>query len=432
MTPDTRPTAAEAPRLGEPAPGEPTPGEPSPGDSGPGERATPAGDARLLWTLGLASFASMASMRACDALLPQIASEFAASTGAAAGMIAAFAVAYGLLQVVYGPMGDRHGKGRVMGCAVLGCAVANLAVAAAPTLDAGIAARALAGAAAGGIVPLSIASIGDSVDYERRQETLARLSLATIGGMIAGQWLGGVLADALGWRAVFFLLAGGFAAVAWPVWRWALRSPRPRADASTSGRYGQQLLQLWQAPWARTVLFVASVEGMVALAPLTLLPSHLHDAFGLSLGEAGAVTALYGVGGLCFALGSARLIRRLGERGLVLAGGGALAVAIAMLAIAPDWRWACPACFVAGVGFYMLHSTMQTHATQMLPAVRGTAVSVFVVCLFGGQSLGVLLAAAVVDLASARWVFGVCSVVIALLCGWFAVRLSAHARARQA
>ncbi len=426
MTPDARPMAAEAP-----GPGEPARCEPSSGERSPAEPLVPAAPARLLWTLGLASFASMASMRACDALLPQIASEFAASTGAAAGMIAAFAVAYGLLQVVYGPMGDRHGKGRVMACAVLGCAVANLAVALAPSLDAGIAARALAGAAAGGIVPLSIASIGDSVAYDRRQETLARLSLATIGGMIAGQWLGGVLADALGWRAVFFLLSVGFAAVAWPVWRWALRTPRPQADASSSLRYGQQLLQLWQARWARTVLFVASVEGMVALAPLTLLPSHLHDAFGLSLGEAGAVSALYGIGGLCFALGSAWMIRGLGERGLAAVGGAALAVALATLAIAPDWRWACPACFIAGVGFYMLHSTLQTHATQMLPAVRGAAVSVFVVCLFGGQSLGVVLAAAVVDLASVRWVFAACAVVIAVLCGWFATRLSAHAGAQQ-
>lgn len=411
MTPDARQQAADA-SLPPEAP----------------EGVAPDGGIHLLLILGLASFASMASMRACDALLPQIAVEFAVSTGLAAHMIAAFAVAYGLLQVVYGPMGDRLGKARVMGWAVLGCAFANLVVAAAPDLDMAVLGRALAGGAAGGIVPLSIASIGDSVAYDRRQETLARLSLATIGGMIAGQWLGGVLAETLGWRAVFFLLSLGFAAVSWPVWRWALRSPRPQPGAVAGASYAGQLLQIWRAPWARIVLFTASVEGMVALAPLTLLPSHLHATFGLSLGEAGAVTALYGVGGLCFALGSARLIRRLGERGLAATGGGALAVAMATLAAAPGWIWAGPACFLAGVGFYMLHSTLQTHATQMAPAVRGTAISVFVVCLFGGQSLGVVLAAAVVDLGSARWVFAACAVVLALLCGWFSHRLAVRAK----
>jgi predicted MFS family arabinose efflux permease len=40
----------------------------------------------------------------------------------------------------------------------------------------------------------------------------------------------------------------------------------------------------------------------------------------------------------------------------------------------------------------MLHSTLQTNATQMAPAQRGTAVSLFASCLFIGQSGGVALA----------------------------------------
>ena len=390
-------------------------------------RVTPPASAApappLLWVLALASFTSMASMRACDALLPQLATEFSVTTGAAAQTIAAFAVAYGLLQIVYGPMGDKFGKARVMGCAVLCCAAANLAVALAPTLHSTVAWRALAGGAAGGIVPLSIASIGDGVAYERRQETLARLSLATIGGMIAGQWLGGVVADTWNWRVVFFALAATFAAVSWPVWHWALHSPRPQRSAQAQAAYPAQLMQLWRTPWARTLLVVTFIEGIFALAPFTFLPSHLHGTFGLSLGQAGAVTALYGLGGVAFALASRRLIARLGESGLVALGGGCLCVAMAALAAAPAWGWAAAACFVGGVGFYALHSTLQTHATQMLPQLRGTAVSMFVVCLFGGQSLGVTLAAAVVDHASARWVFGACALGLAALAYSFRRRL---------
>ncbi len=392
----------------------------------------PAQPPPLLWVLALASFTSMASMRACDALLPQLATEFHTTTGAAAQTIAAFAMAYGLLQVVVGPMGDKFGKARVMGCAVLCCAAANLAVALAPTLDSTVLWRALAGGAAGGIVPLSIASIGDSVVYDKRQETLARLSLATIGGMIAGQWLGGVAADTWNWRVVFFALAAAFAAVSWPVWHWALHSPRPPRGLQPQANHATQLVQLWRTPWARTVLLTTFVEGTVALAPFTFLPSHLHGTFGLSLGQAGAVTALYGVGGVAFALASRRLIKRLGESGLVALGGSCLSLAMAALAGAPAWGWAAVACLVGGVGFYALHSTLQTHATQMLPQLRGTAVSVFVVCLFGGQALGVTLAAAVVDHASARWVFAACAVSLAVLTVLFRQRLAQHKAAAPA
>jgi predicted MFS family arabinose efflux permease len=44
----------------------------------------------------------------------------------------------------------------------------------------------------------------------------------------------------------------------------------------------------------------------------------------------------------------------------------------------------------------MFHNTMQANATQMAPHARGTAVSLFASCLFLGQSLGVVLAAALI------------------------------------
>ena len=53
----------------------------------------------------------------------------------------------------------------------------------------------------------------------------------------------------------------------------------------------------------------------------------------------------------------------------------------------------------------MLHNTLQTHATQMLPEARGTAVAGFSSALFLGQSAGVALAAPIVDRAGAPPVF---------------------------
>ena len=61
-----------------------------------------------------------------------------------------------------------------------------------------------------------------------------------------------------------------------------------------------------------------------------------------------------------------------------------------------SWPWlAVPAIALIGLGFYMLHNTLQTNATQMAPERRGTAVSQFAASLFVGQSAGV---------ASAGWV----------------------------
>ena len=112
-------------------------------------------------------------------------------------------------------------------------------------------------------------------------------------------------------------------------------------------------------------------------------------------------------------------------------GGVCLAIAFAAVAFAPSWTWALPACFVAGFGFYALHNTLQTHATQMAPAARGTAVSLFACVLFLGQSLGVLLAAWVVDHSSSAIVFALSALGLLLLANVFAFLVGRQARHQQ-
>ncbi len=77
------------------------------------------------WLVGSCAFTSMASMRICDAMLPVFARDFSVTPGQAAGTISAFALAYGLLQLFYGPLGDRLGKTRVIGLATLACTAAS-------------------------------------------------------------------------------------------------------------------------------------------------------------------------------------------------------------------------------------------------------------------------------------------------------------------
>jgi len=87
----------------------------------------------------------------------------------------------------------------------------------------------------------------------------------------------------------------------------------------------------------------------------------------------------------------------LGERGLVLAGGSFLGVAYLGMTIAPSAGFVLVCIFCAGVGIYMMHNTLQVHATQMAPETRGAAVSLFAFCLFTGQSIGIWIAARVID-----------------------------------
>ncbi|HEY3555385.1 MAG TPA: MFS transporter [Casimicrobiaceae bacterium] len=378
-----------------------------------------------LASLSLAAFASMMSMRICDPLLPALARQFATTTGVAAQVISAFAIAYGVLQLAYGPLADRYGKFRIVSIAVVGCAAANAAAAFAPSLDLLVASRAAAGGTAAAVIPLTMAWIGDAVPYAQRQEALARLLGATVLGMIAGQWSGGLLADTLGWRSVFIVLAVLFVAVA-IVMRATSRdvaATATQARGDTAG-YWTRIRGVLATPWAREVLALAFIEGAIGYSAFAFVPSHLHARFGLAMTWAGAVLALYGVGGFAYSRLARTLLRRLGEAGLARAGGLLLGVAFAVLAAMPDWRFAIPACLLGGLAMYMLHNTLQTHATQMVPKARGTAVSLFACTLFLGQSLGVAGASFIVDHASARVAFVIAALTLPLLAAWFAHRIA--------
>ena len=363
----------------------------------------------MLRLISLAAFSSMASMRVCDPMLVALAEEFRVTTGDAAAVVAAFAVAYGVLQLVYGPLGDRLGKLRVIIGATAACAVFNAVTAVAPDFAVLVVARAAMGAAAAGIIPLSMAWIGDQVPYAQRQETLARLMAATVTGMMAGQWFGGFATETLGWRAAFAVLAVLFAVAAVLLWRHVrTESATPQALAQAAADaaerppfslagYVASTVAVLRVPRVRWVLAVVAIEGALAFGTLAFVPARMVDGFGLSASAAGGAMVLYGVGGLLYSVFARHWLAWLGERGLALAGGALIAAGLLLLAWAPVVAWAVVGCFLAGLGFYMLHNTLQVQATQMVPQARGTAVTLFACLLFLGQSTGVLIVAFSVD-----------------------------------
>lgn len=384
----------------------------------------------VFWLVSSCAFTSMASMRICDAMLPALSQEFSISAGQAASAISAFALAYGVLQLLYGPLGDRLGKTRVIGAATLACSLGSAMVAWAGSFEWLVLSRALSGAAAAGIIPLTMAWIGDTVAYEERQPVLARLLGATVFGMICGQWAGGLLADVLGWRSAFWGLTLVFCASGVMLLQRACAEPNLAAAAS--GGVLRAYQSVLQTTWAQVVLLVTAIEGALAMSALAFIPSYLHLRFGLAMPVAGGLVALYGIGGLLYSRAAKWMLSRWGEQGLARLGGVATGLAYCSIAVAPSWQWVPPACLLAGFGFYALHNTLQTNATQMSPTHRGTAVSLFACSLFLGQALGVVAAGWVTDHFSPRAVFAVSGLGLLVLGLVFAAAVQRRARAELA
>lgn len=362
-------------------------------------------------------------MRVAEPLLPKVAHDFGVGVSAAAVLITGFSLAYGLFQLIHGPLGDRIGKLRTVTVAMLLAALACAACATAASLPALATYRFLTGMTAGAVIPLSFAFVGDTVPYEERQTVLGRLIAGTMLGQTFGPLLGGVFSDFIGWRATFLVPAFAFLLIGillLPLARASARPPAPVAPMHPFRRY----LELLGRRRVRTILIAVGVEGFLFFGMLGFLGAYLRHDFELSYTAIGFILAGFGIGGVVYSLFVKVLVARLGQRGLVGGGGVLMFVFFTLLAFAPNWAVCALAIGVLGLGFYMLHNTLQTRATEMAPEARGSAVSLFAFCLFLGQALGVSVIGIGIEYIGYRWMIGLAGVALLALAVWFRSRLA--------
>lgn len=350
--------------------------------------------ASAILALSFAAFGSGISMRIADSMLVRLANDFGTSLAAVAMVITVFGFAYGLSQLLFGPLGDRYGKYLVVAWGCVASAFTTLLCGLVPDLSALLLTRVLAGATCASLIPLSMAWIGDVVAYEHRQAVLARFLIGQILGLSSGILLGGISADYLGWRFPFFVISLYLFSVGIWLVRMEARLPddakrQHRAEGHAVLRMATEFRRVLELAWARKVLGTVAVEGALVYGGLAFVPTHLHATHGVSLAQAGALVMVFGFGGFAFAISARRMVRQLGETGLVRGGALLMTSSMIVLGYSPLWWVAIPACFMFGLGFYMMHNTLQINATQMAPERRGAAVAAFASCFFIGQSVGV-------------------------------------------
>ena len=82
------------------------------------------------------------------------------------------------------------------------------------------------------------------------------------------------------------------------------------------------------------------------------------------------------------------MIAALGVRRMCSVGSLAVAGVYALLSVLPLWWLHALAMAVCGIGYYMLHNSLQIEATELAPAARGSAVALFACGFFIGIGIG--------------------------------------------
>jgi predicted MFS family arabinose efflux permease len=342
---------------------------------------------RTLNLIALVVFASSLFMRSTDPVIPQIAVGLYVAPVTAALLSTAFTLPYALVQPLLGALADIFSKSRLMLLCLSIVTAATLVCGMATSFEMLMAARVVAGLAAGGVVPIAFALVGDRFPIAERQVAMGRLLFAIMTGNLLGATLAGVVGDVAGWRGVFFVLAG-FGALVLAAAALGFRGfsePIGRFDMSTLGsNYGA----IFRNPLAKICFGAVFLEAVFMYGVFPHIATMMHDAGETRASIAGVVLAGFGIGGALYGVLVSRLLPRLGETVMMRFGGATIGFCLLVIAARLAWPVEFANFALLGFGFYMLHAVIQIYASELAPAARGSSMALHSFFFFLGQAVG--------------------------------------------
>ena len=208
------------------------------------EQAPIPGLGLVVTILVLASSVSIMSTDMYAPSLPDLAKEFDTTPTKVKLTISLNLLAFGLAQLIHGPLSDRFGRRPVLlwslACVVVGCVMCVLA----QTINQLIIARVFLGLVAAAEAVIGLAIIKDLYDEKQQVKALAFLGMVIAIVPALAPILGGYLHVAFGWESNFIVIAFMAVFAAGVIYRFLPESGVPDANALQLRRVGKEYWRL--------------------------------------------------------------------------------------------------------------------------------------------------------------------------------------------
>ncbi|MET7597678.1 MULTISPECIES: MFS transporter [unclassified Streptomyces] len=194
--------------------------------------------------------------------------------------------------------------------------------------------------------------------------------------------------------------------------------PSPQVSDTPAGAPGKEGPDARQRRAILTAVCVALMAVIASVSGLNVAQSDLAVAFGASQSTVLWIINIYTLSLAALLLPLGAIGDRLGRKPMLLTGLAVFGVANAVAGLAPSAEVMLTARLFSGVGAAMIMPITLAVITSTFPAEeRGRAIGVWTGVAGGGGILGMFLSAALVDVASWRWLFAlpVALVVVALV-----------------
>src|SRR5918995_2403868 len=137
--------------------------------------------------------------------LPSIRADLDATIESLQWTVNAYTLTFAVLLLTGAALGDRFGRKRMFGIGVTLFTIASAAAALAPTTSALIAARAVQGAAAASVLPLTLTLLSEAFPAGRRGLVLGLWSGLSGLAVALGPLVGGAVVEGISWHWIFWI-----------------------------------------------------------------------------------------------------------------------------------------------------------------------------------------------------------------------------------
>jgi EmrB/QacA subfamily drug resistance transporter len=160
------------------------------------------------WTLGIVSvalFMSVLDNLVVSVALPTIRRQLGASIQSLEWTVNAYVLAYAVLLLTGAALGDRFGRKRMFLVGLAVFTASSAAAALAPTTDLLVAARAVQGAGAAIVTPLTLTLLAEAFPKERRGMAIGVWSGISGIAVAIGPLIGGAVVQGISWHWIFWI-----------------------------------------------------------------------------------------------------------------------------------------------------------------------------------------------------------------------------------